>query len=219
MGDVGDQDRRAVRVNADRPVQPWLLTSHERQEALQSGFVILGGGNRPIRTGLVSGLNYRDGRHESCRVQIRAAGAAHTRNFHGTRPVICRSSRIADSTRRIADARARSITLSSSARRVESAIPARQMTISSSLAEPTIRCRSAFRCSASVAVSAVLDESSAGQSPPITRVVQSSEELNVGIVRDSRVALGVAGAHSIDRRSPPGKRTGIIWPAQAVSGW
>lgn len=39
MGDVGDQDRRAVRVNADRPVQPWLLTSHERQEALQSGFV------------------------------------------------------------------------------------------------------------------------------------------------------------------------------------
>lgn len=49
MGDVGDQDRRAVRVNADRPVQPWLLTSHERQEALQSGFVILGGGNRPIR--------------------------------------------------------------------------------------------------------------------------------------------------------------------------
>lgn len=86
MGDVGDQDRRAVRVNADRPVQPWLLTSHERQEALQSGFVILGGGNRPIRTGLVSGLNYRDGRHESCRVQIRAAGAAHTRNFHGNAP-------------------------------------------------------------------------------------------------------------------------------------
>lgn len=176
MGDVGDQDRRAVRVNADRPVQPWLLTSHERQEALQSGFVILGGGNRPIRTGLVSGLNYRDGRHESCRVQIRAAGAAHTRNFHGNAP-------------RYLPKLARSITLSSSARRVESAIPARQMTISSSLAEPTIRCRSAFRCSASVAVSAVLDESSAGQSPPITRVVQSSEELNVGIVRDSRVAL------------------------------
>lgn len=177
MGDVGDQDRRAVRVNADRLVQPWLLTSHERQEALQSGFVILGGGNRPIRTGLVSGLNYRDGRHESCRVQIRAAGAAHTRNFHGNAP------------RYLPKLAARSITLSSSARRVESAIPARQMTISSSLAEPTIRCRSAFRCSASVAVSAVLDESSAGQSPPITRVVQSSEELNVGIVRDSRVAL------------------------------
>lgn len=81
MGDVGDQDRRAVRVNADRPVQPWLLTSHERQEALQSGFVILGGGNRPIRTGLVSGLNYRDGRHESCRVQIRAAGASAYAEF------------------------------------------------------------------------------------------------------------------------------------------
>lgn len=189
MGDVGDQDRRAVRVNADRPVQPWLLTSHERQEALQSGFVILGGGNRPIRTGLVSGLNYVTAgmsrvvsRSEPPAPRIRGIST-------GTRPVICRSSRIADSTRRIADARARSITLSSSARRVESAIPARQMTISSSLAEPTIRCRSAFRCSASVAVSAVLDESSAGQSPPITRVVQSSEELNVGIVRDSRVAL------------------------------
>src|SRR5262249_62220876 len=52
-----------------------------------------------------------------------------------------------------------------------------------------IRRRSALRYSASVAVSALAVESSAGQSPPITQGGQSTGELKVGIASDSLVAL------------------------------
>jgi len=80
-----------------------------------------------------------------------------------------RKSRTADSTRRIARARASSMTRASSACRAESAIPARRMILSSSLAELAIRCRSPLRYSASLAFSALIADSSAGQSPPITK--------------------------------------------------
>ena len=81
------------------------------------------------------------------------------------------------------------MTRASSACRAETAIPARRMILSSSLAELAIRCRSPLRYSASLAFSALTADSSTGQSPPITQGVQSMGELNAGTVRDSRAAL------------------------------
>jgi hypothetical protein len=52
-----------------------------------------------------------------------------------------------------------------------------------------IHSRSSLRSAASVAVSAVIVDSSAGQSPPSTQGVQSIGELKAGIVSDSRAAL------------------------------
>src|SRR5271156_6673595 len=63
------------------------------------------------------------------------------------------------------------------------------MPLSSSFAELTIRCKSAFRYLTSGAVSAVTVDSSAGHNPPVTHGVQSTGEVKAGIFSDSRVAL------------------------------
>src|ERR1700722_13495387 len=81
------------------------------------------------------------------------------------------------------------MTRASSACRVESINPTQRMLLSSSFAELTIRCKSAFRYLTSVAVSAVTVDNSAGHSPPVTHGVQSTGALKAGIFSDSRAAL------------------------------
>src|ERR1700754_819702 len=80
------------------------------------------------------------------------------------------------------------MTLASSACRVESINPAQRMFLSSSFAELTIRCKSAFRYLTNGAVSAVTVDNSAGHRPPVTQGEASTGERKAGIFNESSAA-------------------------------
>ncbi len=61
--------------------------------------------------------------------------------------------------------------------------------MSSSFAESTIFCKSAFKYLTSGAVCSVTVANSAGHNPPVTHGAQSTGALKAGILSDSRVAL------------------------------
>ncbi len=89
------------------------------------------------------------------------------------------------------------------------------MTINSSLARTNYPMQIRFQmfCKKMAVSEAWVDELSRPRARQLPLWVQSSEELNVGIVRDSRVAL--RSRWRTLSTAPPGKRTGIIWPARA----
>ncbi|MDT7734977.1 MAG: hypothetical protein QOE12_2151, partial [Mycobacterium sp.] len=158
-----------------------------------SGAIPLSGATIPSRTSVspvstghsavVSGTASLD------RTVLASSIKSCVRKFNGNLGLVALKWRIVDSTRWTAKDRALSINRASSAACLEAVRPARLIRAMSAFADMTTRCRSAFKCPTSAALSAVMTESSAGHMPPVTQGVQSTGRLKRDTFSDSREAL------------------------------